>query len=207
MDEIWGDDEDPGEDELFDRIENFNLEEEVNSLIVLPYVDHQAGFSFQTVAACLWEDDNLLVYERPDDFQALSNIRWDAGLAEFEFEYLDNLNVNADFDIEEYKKHARDVFKFYNDDEKLLVLRMLPMLDEFRNDQHPDDILVFFFKEGCNPEGMWVRYEDYNEEQEIFGRLLNQPDQDMGVNMGDMVQFFFTKNQDGKLFCVCDLDE
>ena len=205
MDEIWGDDEDPGEDELFEEIENFNLEEEVNSLIVLPYVDHQAGFSFQTVAVCLLKDSDLLVYERADDFQAMSNIRWDA-VTDFEFEYLDNLNVNADFDIEEYKKHARDIFKHYNEDEKLLVLRMLPMLDEFRNEQHPDDILVFFFKEGCNPEGMWVRYEDYNEEQDIFGRLLNQPNQDMGVNVGDLVKFSFASNQDGDLLCVCKLD-
>lgn len=204
MDEIW-DDEDPGEDELFDRIENFKLEEEVNSLLVLPYVDHQAGFSFQTVAACLWEDDNLTVQERPDDFKNLSNIRWDAGLAEFEFEYLDNLNVDADF-IEEYKKRAMDIFKFYNDDEKIFVLRSLPLLDEFRNEQHPDDILVFFFKEGCKPEGMWVRYEDYTEEHDIFGTLLNQPNQDMGVNEGDMVKFSFAKNQDGDLLCVCKLD-
>jgi len=206
MDEIWGDDEDPGDVELFEKIENYELEEEVNSLLVLPYVDHQAGFSFQTVAVCLLKDSDLLVYERADDFQAMSNIRWDA-VTDFEFEYLDNLNVNADFDIEEYKSHARDVFKHYNDDKKILVLRMLPMLDEYRNEQHPDDILVFFFKEGLTPEGMWVRYEDFNEEHEIFGRLLNQPNQDFGVNMGDAVKFSFAKNQDGALICVCDLDE
>lgn len=206
MDSIWGDDEDPDGDELFDRIENFKLEEEVNSLLVLPYVDHQAGFSFQTVAVCLLNGDDLLVYERADEFQSMSNIRWDA-TTDFEFEYLDNLNIKADFDIEEYKSHARDVFKHYNDDKKILVLRMLPMLDEFRNEQHPDDILVFFFKEGLAPEGMWVRYDDFNEDHEIFGRLLNQPNQDFGVNMGDTVKFSFAKNQDGALFCVCDLDK
>lgn len=54
---------------------------------------------------------------------------------------------------------------------------------------------------------MWVRYEDYDEEHDIIGRLLNQPNQDLGVNAGDMIKFSFMKDKEDKLFCYCDLDE
>ncbi len=191
--------------ELFERIENYPIEEKINSLLVLPYVDHEAGLSFQTVAACLLEEDNLLVYEREDNFENLSNSRFGA-VKDFEFEYLVNLMIPSDFDIEPFTSCAMENFKFYNDDEKILVLRALPLLDELRDREFPDDILVIFLKEGFGAEGMWVRYEDYDEEHDIIGRLLNQPNQDLGINVGDMIKFSFTKNKDGDVVCFCNLD-
>ena len=172
----------------------------------MPYVDHEAGLSFQTVAACLLEEDNLLVYEREDNFENLSNSRFGA-VKDFEFEYLENLMIPSDFDIEPFTSRAMEIFKLYNDDEKILVLRALPLLDELRDQEFPDDILVIFLKKGFGAEGMWVRYEDYDEEHDIIGRLLNQPNQDLGINAGDMIKFSFMKDNDDKLFCYCDLDE
>ena len=205
MDSIIGDEEGLDGDEIFERIENYSLKEEVNSILVLPYVDHTAGLSFQTVATCFLEDDKLLIYERNDSFKTLTNSRWGA-VKDFEFEYLENLKIPADFDLDSYTSHAMEIFNHYNDDEKILVLRALPLLDDVRNQEYPDDILVFFFKEGLNPEGMWVRYEDYDEEHDILGRLLNQPNQDMGVNAGDMVKFSFTKDKNDKIVCFCNLE-
>ena len=115
--------------------------------------------------------------------------------------------VNADFDIEKYTSHAMEIFRHYNDDEKILVLRALPLLDESRNEEYPDDIMVFFSKDGCAPEGMWVRYEDYTEDHDILGELLNQPNQNMGVNRGDMVKFSIAKDEEGKVICFCDLNK
>ena len=192
------------DDELFERIENYPIEDNINSLLVLPYVDHEAGLSFQTVAACLLEEDKLLVYERKDNFENLSNSRFGA-VKDFEFEYLENLNVVADFDIENYKDKALYVFKLYNDDEKILELRNLELLDELREGEYPDDIFVGFFKTGFGGEGMWVRYEDF-EGTDFYGILLNQPNQDLGVNVGDRVKFHLTKDKEDKIFCFCDLD-
>ena len=194
------------DDELFERIENYPIEEKINSLLVLPYVDHEAGLSFQTVAACLLEDDELLVYERGDNFENLSNSRFGA-VKDFEFEYLENLMIPSDFDIEPFTSRAMEIFKLYNDDEKILVLRALPLLDDVRDKEFPDDILVIFLKEGFGAEGMWVRYEDYDEEHDIIGRLLNQPNQDLGINTGDMIKFSFTKDENEKIVCYCILDK
>ena len=206
MDSIMNDDEDLDGDELFERIENFPLEDEINSLLVLPYVDHTAGLSFQTVAACLWNDDKLLIYERADGFTSLSNSRFGA-VKDFEFEYLENLKVKANCDLEDYISRAMETFGHYNDDEKIFELRNLELLDEVREPEYPDDIFVGFFKKGFGGEGMWVRYEDYDEEHDIIGRLLNQPNQDLGINAGDMIKFSFTKDENDKTVCYCILDK
>lgn len=205
MDSIIGDDEDLTSEEMFDRIENYALGYEVNSLLALPYVDHEAGLSFQSVAACLLKDDELLIYERGDSFKSITNSRFGA-VKDFEFEYLENLKVNTDFDIETYISHAMEVFKHYNDDEKIFELRNLELLDEVRELEYPDDIFVGFFKEGFGGEGMWVRYEDF-EGKDFYGILLNQPNQDLGVSMGDRVKFHLSKDKEDKIFCFCDLDE
>ena len=99
-----------------------------------------------------------------------------------------------------------EVFKHYNDDEKIFELRNLELLDEVRELEYPDDVFVGFFKEGFGGEGMWVRCEDF-EGKDFYGILLNQPEQDLGVNMGDRVKFHLTKDKDDKIFCFCDLDE
>ena len=205
IDSIIGDDEDLEGAELFERINNYDLEEEVNSMILLPYVDHTAGLSFQIVATCLLKNGKLTVYERGDDFKTLSNYRY-SSLKNVEFEYLDNLDLNADFDIKTYNDHAMEIFHLYNDNDKLLALRNLELLDEVREPEYPDDVFVGFFKKGFGGEGMWVRYEDF-EETDFYGILLNQPEQDLGVNMGDRVKFHLTRDKDNKIFCFCDLDE
>lgn len=53
---------------------------------------------------------------------------------------------------------------------------------------------------------MWVRYKDF-EGTDFYGILLNQPNQDLGVNAGDRVKFHLSKDKDDKIFCFCDLDE
>lgn len=205
IDSIIGDDEDLDGEELFERINNYELEEEVNSMILLPYVDHTAGLSFQMVASCLLKNGKLTIYERGDDFKTLSNYRY-SSLKNVEFEYLDTLDLNADFDIETYKGHAMEIFHLYNDNDKLLALRNLELLDEVREPEYPDDVFVGFFKKGFGGEGMWVRYEDF-EETDFYGILLNQPEQNLGVNKGDRVKFHLTKDKDNKIFCFCNLDE
>ena len=46
----------------------------------------------------------------------------------------------------------------------------------------------------------------YFEGTDFYGILLNQPNQDLGVNVGDRVKFHLTKDKEDKIFCFCDLD-
>ena len=203
IDEIYGDDEELDQEEFTRRMDNFDIGYEVNSALVFPYVHHEEGLSFLTVAPSLLEGKNLTVYERGDDFKVRLDNKWEA-VADLEFEYLDNLKVKSDIDIGEYKSKVKNDLAL-KVDEKISDLRNLKVLDEFRSEEFPDDILVFFFKEGCTAEGMWVRCEDYNENNQFFGTLLNQPNQNMGVNKGDKIKFNINK-VDGDSFCSCDLD-
>ena len=205
MDAILGDNEGLSDEEMLERIDNYDLGYDVNSILALPYVDHEAGLSFQMVAACLLKDDELLVYERGDSFKSITNSRYSA-VKDFEFEYLENLMINADFDLDTHISHAMEIFAHYNDDEKIFELRKSELLDDVRESEYPDDIFVGFFKKGFGGEGMWVRYEDV-EGTDFYGVLLNQPNQDLGVNRGDRVKFHLTKDKDDKVFCFCDLDE
>ena len=185
-------------------MDNFDVGYEVNSALVFAYVHHEEGLSFLTVAPSLLEGKNLTVYERDDNFNVRLDNKWEA-VADLEFEYLHNLNVIADFDVGDYKSKVKNDSNL-KVDEKISDLRKLKVLDEFRSEEYPDNILVFFFKEGCSAEGMWVRCEDYNEEKEIFGTLLSQPNQNMGINKGDRIKFNIVKEA-GDSFCCCELDE
>ena len=205
MDSIIGDDEGLNGEEMFERIENYDLGYEVNSLLALPYVDHEAGLSFQSVAACFLKGDKLFIYEREDSFKTMTNSRYSA-VKDFEFEYLENLMINADFDLDTHISHAMEIFAHYNDDEKIFELRKLELLDDVRESEYPDDIFVGFFKKGFGGEGMWVRCDDF-EGKDFYGVLLNQPNQDLGVNMGDRVKFHLSRDNEDKIFCFCDLDE
>ena len=53
--------------------------------------------------------------------------------------------------------------------------------------QYPDDIIVFFAKEDCKPEGIWVRLEK-NIGDKLAGRILNEPRADYGYHAGDYIR-------------------
>ena len=193
------------QDEFTRRMDNFDIGYEVNSALVFAYVNHEEGLSFLTVAPTLLEGKKLTVYERDDDFNVRLDNKWEA-VADLEFEYLKDLKVNAICDIDEYKSKIKEDAGVLKDDDKLSHLRSLKELDKFRNEEFPDDILVFFFKEGCSTEGMWVRYEEMNENKEIVGTLINNPNQNLGIKEGDRVKFKLSEDYGG-LACFCNLDE
>ena len=192
------------QDEFTRRMDNFDIGYEVNSALVFVYIHHEEGLSFITVAPTLLEGKKLTVYERGDDFNVRLDNKWEA-VADLEFEYLKDLKVTANCNLEEYKSKVKEDAVAIKDDDKYSLLRGLKELDEFRNEEFPDDILVFFFKEGCSAEGMWVRHEELNGNNEFFGTLINQPNQNLGVNKGDKVKFNIIKAE-GDSFCCCDLD-
>ena len=174
-------------------MDNFDIGYEVNSALVFAYIHHEEGLSFITVAPTLLEGKKLTVYEREDDFNVRLDNKWEA-VADLEFEYLKDLKVTANCNLEEYKSKVKEDAVAIKDDDKYSLLRGLKELDEFRNEEFPDDILVFFFKEGCSAEGMWVRHEELNGNNEFYGTLINQPNQNLGVNKGDKVKFNIIKD-------------
>lgn len=184
--------------EIFRQID---CDMEVNSIFVYCYIDHHAGMSFEVLTVGLYEDGINRIHERTD-FKSMIKLRKDL------FDNLDACVLEDDsyFD-ENYGEYVRDHDKFYTNPQ-LDKIRNLQAIDSIRDDMFPDDILVVFFKEGLQKEGMWVRLEKIDDDLPtvndepgqfplLYGELLNQPKQDFGVNIGDSVRVLVIKYEDG----------
>lgn len=119
-----------------------------------------------------------------------------------EFVYFPNLENRF------YKKYVPRIeeLKQYDVTENVEKSREFEFLDEFRESQYPDDLLVNFVKDGLKGEQCWVRLTDLGD-HEFIGTLLNQPYQDYGVNKGDTIPFHIQKVGEDKLICVADFNE
>ena len=186
-------------EEEFDSI---TIENEVNAMLLFPYLDYTQGLSFLLVANGLIEDNTITFYERPnfDTFQILKK----DNLNDKEVFYLNELLINNDFDLEFYAKYAINQTENYRNDAEVEMLRAFSEIDSCRNEDFPDDFLAFFFKEGLNPEGMWVRGKELKKDH-ILAELLNQPSQDFGINAGDMVKVVVYEDDLGEISCIAEL--
>ena len=202
IDTVW--DDDLSDEELKDRMESIEIEDTTNSILVIPYIDHTAGMSFHVLTTASINHDTVKIFKR-DNFEAMINCRKDS-VNNSEFEYLENLNVNEDFNLEDYSRSLEIVNSYFVNDD-IEQLRFVGTLDSSRHEDFLDDVEVLFFKEGLQIEKMWVRYENIIEVPIIEGKLLNEPYQDFGVSAGDKVRFFPYQPEDNKEYVlICNLD-
>ncbi len=192
-------------DELSEKISSVEVDVRVNAIFAKVYIDHTAGISLLILSTAHLEKDTVEIFKR-ESFDSLSNTRMDS-VANSEFEYLENLNVNEDFDLEHYSEFA-EITDSYKVNEKVEMLRYVDILDDCRHEAFPDDYEVIFVKEDCQMEKMWVRCEGLTEDQIIVGNLMNSPYQDLGVDAGDEVHFFPYRPEDGDdWILICDLNK
>ena len=203
IDTVWEDD--LSGEELKQKLDAIVIDETLNSILVIPYIDHTAGISFHFLTTATVNGNNVNITKR-EDFSAMINIRKDDKINNLEFEYLKNLNVNPDFSLDQYERPIEIVNNYFvNDDVE--QLRFVEQLDSSRHEDFPDDVEVLFYKEGLEIEKMWVRYENIVKVPIIEGTLLNMPYQDFGVSVGDKVKFFPYKFDDeDEYILICNLD-
>lgn len=184
------------------EFESISVEKDVNAMLLFPYLDYTQGISFLLVTTGLIEDDKVILYNRPN-FNTFQIIRKDT-LKDKEFFYLKDLLINDDFDLEYYFNYAINQTETYRKNEDVEILRAFEEIDSCRNEDFPDDFLVYFFKEGLNPEGMWVRGIELKKDH-ILAELLNQPNQDFGINAGDIIKVIVYGDELGEISCIADL--
>ena len=193
-------------DEIKERLESMEIDENINSLLAIPYIDHTAGISFKILTTSTIDDDNVEIHKRDDPFLVLLTCRKDK-VNDSEFEYLEKLNANEDFSIDDYKELIDSLKNYYVND-GVEALRFIDILDSSRHEDFPDDLEVLFFKEGLQIEKMWVRCENIGEETPIVATLLNTPFQDFGINEGDEINCFPYQPKDSdEWIVICDLNE
>lgn len=199
IDSIMSDD--ISDEELEERFNSLDVPEDINSVFVVPYIDYQRGISFLTLTYAYYNEDTVNIYKRNDNFEVFSITRRES-FENSEFIRIDeisNVFTEDGFDLNCFEEYANEHIEIYDFDDDIKELRNLKSLDKFRNNEFPDDILVIFFKEGCEPEGMWVRYKKKVNDY-FIGELLNSPNQNLGVIMGDSINFII-----GEDMCFCNL--
>lgn len=201
IDSIWQDD--MSSEELKEKMESIEINDNVNSIFAVPYIDHTRGISFFVLSTACLNGKDVEICKR-EEFDAISIFR-KGDVNDSEFEYLENLNTNPDFDLKDYKEFAKAVNNYYVND-KVEALRYIDILDASREPDYPDDLKAIFLKEGLQSEVMWVRCENLDENQQIEATLLNTPYQDFGVKEGDEVKVFPYEIKDGEWVVICDLN-
>ena len=173
-------------------------DEILNSVFVYCYIDHTAGLSFLMLTLGIYEDNRIKYFDRID-YDNRVILRKDI----FNEVNARILSEGSSI-IDDYQSYAKEHEKFFTNEE-LDRLRDIKLIDQFRNNDFPDDILVYFSKDDLQLEAMWVRIEKEGKPY-IIGQLLNQPNQDFGCNIGDTIRVYLIKTDDDELITLADLD-
>ena len=158
---------------------------DANSLLCYGYVDCSAGLTYQTVAAAMYVDGD---YSVVDTAQIISmKIRADSVAKE------DIIPISNKALFKQYAHIVDNIDEFYYTDPEVEKCRAITELDQFRHADFPDDLQVMFIKEGIRPEGIWVRTEKLQGQDNstflLEGKMLNTPHADFGVKCGDTILF------------------
>jgi hypothetical protein len=172
------------------QIRNIEFPKESDSVLSWCYFDSECGITFEFL--CPFNSENKQYYEVPGkNF----SFKWRKGAVnEYDAEIVPTDMLKSS-DLLEY---IRSIIKNYEYDDELNKTRMIREIDHLREKDFPDDILVTLFKKNTNPEALWVRLLSFKDST-IIGKLLNEPNSDFGVHLGDMIKLEFYKDNEDVL--------
>ena len=188
-----------GEGEMRKLLADFPGIDEADSYLGYGYIDHEAGVTVEVLA--LAKTGDKIEFFEPGPDEVMTKVRME--------ELMDKPFVLLlDMEDELRKKYAKKtdiIDEGYKCSKELHETRCFDFLDQHRDPICIDDVMVFLFKEGLDPEKVWVRIEDtkYTDNGAFFvGNLIVEPYQDFGVHNGDEILFNMQKIE-GKGYCVC----
>lgn len=170
----------------------FQCTNNVNAILAYGYIDHEAGFTFEVLAPAKAINESITIYNGNDE--VTFKLRR-GSVAECEL-----IDV-SELDLSSYEKKINIINDGYVVSEGISLTRDMLFLDECRNEDYPDDVMVVLFHEGYEPEGCWVRCIGAGEKC-IRGILLNEPNQDFSVHIYDVIEFGITKTDDNRTMCI-----
>ncbi len=180
-------------DNLKQIIEDFPGHEDANSVLVYGYIDHEAGFTFEVLEAGKINDDEGYVSTAEGNAEIRAFIRAEA----VEENALYNMSNNAEMLMALHEDKIKMLNAYLASDE-IEESRGFDFLDNVRHPEFIDDVFIVLAKEGLESEGCWVRIEGLSD-HEIIGKLLNEPDQDFGCHMGDMLSVNIEETDEGQI--------
>ena len=182
------------EDRFLKAMEGFPQMPDANCLLVYGYIDHEQGLTFEILAMGRKDDDAFTFAEGSHDARVITRA---TALLDHEF-----YPVDASY-AEEHSKKI-ELLKHYDVSPEIEQTRFMEFLDESREPGYVDDVLVYFIKDELDVEACWVRIEKMKTPH-LVGTLLNEPNQDFGCHINDLVTFSVRRMGDGKVVCIAEL--
>lgn len=173
--------------------------EEVEAgILAWPYIDCQCGLSFRYICPAAIDGASWVTYQRDESLfaiiraGALAQAIWcPTGIDPHAFE---RFTYEAD---EAYSPKNPAAFE----------LRDTELLDPIRHPLFPDDVQALLLTNGpAKPELVWLRLCDLRNGT-VFGTLLNEPEQDLGVHAGDVLPLALRKGGERGIEAAVLLDK
>lgn len=178
-------------------VKDFPGAESANCVLVYGYVDSEAGFTLEVVAAGIKEEDGFHFYDTNEHVKSMIRINT---VEEDNFYYF----ADEDGDLKNRYAEKIKMLDHYLPNEEVQKSREMGFLDDARHEYCIDDVLVYLTREGLEPEGCWVRICGLAEHA-IMGILLNEPNQNFDYHMGETIAFNVQKTDDNKYICYSNM--
>jgi hypothetical protein len=174
----------------------FDRTERNNGMILYGYIDRGHGLSFLAICCANIAADgsienaqlahNISLRISPDNIQ--------------DAEFFDVMETNCD--VTDFLPFIERQMYFEDNSLQLDLMRRSTDLDPLRHPEFPDDIRVVLYKEGMDPEQVWVRCSAALNDSGLWvGKLLNEPFKDYGCHDGDEIIFQYVISNELVPFC------
>lgn len=186
----------PLNEKLQKMIDGFPGAEDANCLLAYGFIDQEEGVLMEVICSGHEEDLSFQFCDTDPMIQSRIHIE---DVAEDEFYYIED-DGNQLRNRYMRKLNQIDAYDVTDD---VTQTRLMEFLDDLRHPYFPDDIQVQLVGNGREVEVCWARITGMDEEN-LWGTLLNEPDQDFGFYCGDTIAITVQKTDDGKAVCISE---
>lgn len=158
------------------------------------YIDPEGGLTLRVLAPAGHEGEHIFSGDPIDDHLVALRM----GAVE------ECLCVGIkDMNLDDYKKQIESL-SAYEPGAELAETRKVWEIDPLRNSWYPDDVAVLMLSKGKEIERVWTRLLRIKDGR-LEAMLLNEPNQDFGVHVGDTLQLGAVESENGRVFLVVEL--
>lgn len=165
-----------------------------DSVLAYPYIDHQCGLTLFSLApaslACgeIYHDASFPVVQRAPLLLRSGSVASEARAV---------IPDDEESLAERYAEQIAYVERVYDPGPGVVATRAIERVDSLRNREFPDDVFVLLSSEGLQTEGVWFRLEGLAGDDMLAGALLNEPDDNYPVHVGDLMALGLVVSRDG----------
>ena len=167
--------------------------DEATGILAYCYIKHEEGLQFEVLCKSMFDADKKTI--RFFDANDEVSFGLPYGLMQ------SNAVMVLPEAILPLDKHKAKVAKLavYGASEEQQKARNIAAIDGSRRPEQPDEVLVYLSHEET-VETVYVRLEGVGK-MDLYGTLLNEPQQDFGIHEGEELHFFIAKNEQG-IMCI-----